>query len=141
MVSCSGLRWSQLAVSVSFLSSVLVLVLVFGEGLHYCLCMLVRSLCTMLSLIIHLSHAIHNLHKPCRAPRLLIFSALNRLPPASSLAVSLSRSLSLSLSSIKLSLSFRMAASSRIPPIAEPFVSDRAKKTLDLVRCPDLPQC
>lgn len=29
-----------------------------------------------------------------------------------------------------------MAASTRIPPIAQPFVSDRAKKTLDLVRPP-----
>lgn len=26
-----------------------------------------------------------------------------------------------------------MAASTKIPPIAQPFVSDRAKKTLDLV--------
>lgn len=29
-----------------------------------------------------------------------------------------------------------MSASSKLPPIAQPFVSDRAKQTLDLVRLP-----
>lgn len=68
---CAGRSWLFL----SFLSFVLVLVLVFWEGVHYYLCMLVRSLCTPLSLIMHLSHVVHNLHKYCRAPRHLVFSA------------------------------------------------------------------
>ena len=51
-----------------------------------------------------------------------------------------SRSFSLSLPSISHLinpfLKKKMAASTRIPPIAQPFVSDRAKKTLDLVLSP-----
>lgn len=50
----------------------------------------------------------------------------------SALAVSLTL-IPYSIPSINITITVKMSASTRIPPIAQPFVSDRAKKTLDLV--------